>query len=254
MSTLIKVTKQRVATAYGDWQQRLAKDLTLLEQLKEWERQLTEAKALQTGKVPRIVSDEEVAKIARELDSPSIVDRRHLFTVTPLNPIADNSDTSDSTQLHSAAVSTFGGCSNAARKNSLVEQYANNEIILEYDAVDPSDHGADFGTHLHLFGETRRCTMTLVWSVLNPDQNKQFVLYFSIRGVNGATTEAQYFLNQSYLLSKNITSDDMYVLPLKVPQPNVPMGTAAITVISVRLASTEPRTKMGFRGVECYVT
>jgi len=172
------------------------------------------------------------------------------FSLTPQAPFVYSYDAAAPAAPYAmASLASYGGLSWSFDPYRLQDQVANDELIVGRDAV-PLEHRtmASFTNDLY-----RRCGFSVGWYGYNIPPDGQFLVVVQLRGIRDAT--AQFFVGTEFVRAEAIAGDAHVALLIDVPQPVETTGSLVITQVSmgIRLASSWPDARLGFRGVVCYL-
>lgn len=165
------------------------------------------------------------------------------FSLSPVNSSAYPYNPAQPEAPHAQALLYgFGIFTSAHSPKSLDAQHNNNELILGYDPVDPTDQSINsINKDLH-----RRSCLLFYITVYNVTPANQYLLLISIRPRSGAPT-AQIFVESELVHSEAISSKETIAILLDAP------GHGITSRVYLRLASSLFHSQLGFLGMDCYL-
>ena len=137
---------------------------------------------------------------------------------------------------------SYGGLTGPYPPYRLGDQSANDEILVGYDPVDPTDQTIT-NTLTDVWG---RSCIQIQFAGVNVSTENQYLLLFALRGLSGSPT-AQFFVNGTLVDTEALAGDEHVAVLLDCPGPNI------YTTVYVRLASASYWARMGFKGMDCYL-
>jgi hypothetical protein len=237
MARLVHVERDEVKAASAALNKLLAKDPIYREHKKRQEAE-------------KARRDREFAATPPRIPVHGPVRRRSLepfFSLSPLSPFVDTYDPANrSARSVSASISTYGGATKPYARERLEDLYANDQILLWGDPVDPETEQTITGTP----DIYQHCAVNLNFSCTNVTTANQYLLVFRLKSMTG-TPVAQFFVGTSMVHAETLTDspyDDIAILA------DAPGGGWAINIY-VRLAAPSPFSHWGFyfKGVDCYL-
>lgn len=169
------------------------------------------------------------------------------FSLTPSSPLANTYDPANPSAAYASGyLSSYGGHTRSFSPFRLGDQNTNDEIILGFSPVDPTDQ--NIGSVINDI--YRRCTIRVLFAGYNVTTANQYLLLFALRRLSlFASVSAQFFVATDLVHMEQFTGvgDQQVAILFDTP------GSGGAIDIYVRLASPDFDAKMGFQGMDCYL-
>ena len=170
------------------------------------------------------------------------------FVVSPASPYANGYDPANPNAPYAqyAFLNSYGGVAEASSPARLPDQAANDELLLGYNAVDPSDENNITNYVDQIFG---RNVVALHLGFLNMKGDEQILLVYGLRKYTNAV--AQFFVGTEFVQAQPI-DDPTETIALLVDVP----GAAFFLSVYLRIAGESDGrywARAFFTGVEGFI-
>jgi len=169
------------------------------------------------------------------------------FSLTPASPLTSNYDPANPNAAYATGyLYSYGGHTRAFSPYRLGDQNTNDEIILGFSPVDPTDQNIESAIN----DIYRRCTIRASFVGHNVTTANQYLLLFALRRLSlFASVSAQFFVGADLVHTEQFPAvgDQQVAILFDTP------GSGIYTDIYVRLASQDFDAIMGFLGMDCYL-
>lgn len=169
------------------------------------------------------------------------------FSLTASSPFTSTYDPATPSAAYATGyLYSYGGHTRAFSPYRLGDQSTNDEIILGFSPVDPTDQNIES----MIDDIYRRCTIRASFAGYNVTTANQYLLLFALRRLSlFASVSAQFFVGANLVHMEEFTGvgDQQVAILFDTP------GSGIYTDIYVRLASLDFDANMGFQGMDCYL-
>lgn len=167
------------------------------------------------------------------------------FTLSATNPYSNGYDAGAPTASYvTAHVSGYGVFAGSSTPWELSAQFANDEVIIGYDPVDPADENDITDVYSQLM---QRNTFRCYIYGYNVRDDHQYLLVFGFKKRAYLAATVQFFVGTEWVLSETI-DDDTETVALLLDAP----GPGSVFVYA-RLASQSVMARVGLTGIEGFI-